>query len=74
MIVQEKTLTIGQLNGKLITLINNALKKTNIGTITVKYTKIGTVVYLEKGEGICISTEQDLTKFKEKIKDLYETR
>lgn len=74
MIVQEKTSTISQLNGKLITLINNALKKINIDNITVKYTKIGTVVYLEKGEGICISTEQDLTKFKEKIKDLYETR
>ena len=74
MIVQEKTSTISQLNGKLITLINNILKKTNIGTITVKYTKIGTVVYLEKGECICISTDQDLTKFREKIKDLYETR
>ena len=74
MIVQEKNSTISQLNGKLITIINNILKKYEIKAIKVTYTPMGTIVYIDGVYIRSISTDQDLTALREKIKELYETR
>lgn len=66
---ETKALTLAQINGRLFTTITNLLHKTELDMIKVFYRKDYIIVNLV-GKIYTISSEKDITKFKEDVKFL----
>lgn len=64
---ETKALTLAQINCRLFTTITNLLHKTKLDMIKVYYRKDCIMVNLV-GKLYTISSEKDITKFKEDVK------
>ena len=64
---ETKALTLAQLNGRLFTTLMNVLNKSSLDIIRVYYKKDCIIVNIFNNV-YTISSEKDITKFKEDVK------